>query len=55
MVKQTLCHILIQMENYFQSGDKIRQLPATHSRYVVAKKGITLEAIPDIFIPHLDV
>jgi len=55
MVKQTLCHIFIQLENYFQSRGKIRQLPATYSRYVVAKKGIALEAIPDIFIPHLDV
>ena len=55
MVKQYLCHILIQLENSFQSTGKIQRLPATCLRYVVAKKGIALEAIPDILIPHLDV
>jgi hypothetical protein len=55
MAQQYLCHILIQLENYFQSRGKIRRLPATCSRYDIAKKGIALEAISDILILHLDV
>jgi hypothetical protein len=55
MVKQIPCHILMQLENYFQSRGKIRRLPATSSRYVLAKKGTALGAIPDILIPYLDV